>query len=135
MQTKITARHGQLTDETRAFMTQKCEKLLHLFERVTEIHTLVDFEHAGDRVRVELLVDAEHKHDFTACVEGDDVTHAFEAALHKMEKQVRRYKKRIQNHHGDPPAREIAVDPFADTPPVADEAVFDDSSADVPAVA
>ena len=113
VQTKIAVRHGQLNDETRDFIKGKCEKLVHLFERVTEILATVEFEHAGDRVRVELLVDAEHKHDFTAHCEGPEVVPAFESCLHKMERQLRRYKKRIQEHHGDPAARDVAGDPFA----------------------
>ena len=113
MQTKIAVRHGQLNDETREFIRGKCDKLLHLFERVTEIVATVEFEHAGDRVRVELLVDAEHKHDFAAHCEGEDVVATFESCLHKMERQVSRYKKRIQEHHGDPAARDVAMNPFA----------------------
>ena len=143
MQTKITARHGHLSDETREFLTHKCDKLLHIFERVTEIHTTVDFQHNSDRVRVELLVDAEHKHDFAAHSEGDTVTHAFEAALHKMETQLRRYKKKIQNHRGDPSARMLAADPFPESDPsvpvaedgVAGNGLAEDSVADAPAAA
>lgn len=114
VQIKIAVRHGQLNDPTRQFIQGKCEKLVHLFERVTEIVATVEFEHAGDRVRVELLVDAEHKHDFTAHSEGAEVTPTFESCLHKMERQLRRYKKRIQEHHGDPSARDVAGDPFDD---------------------
>ncbi|NNJ24259.1 HPF/RaiA family ribosome-associated protein [Alienimonas chondri] len=121
MQTKIAVRHGQLNDDTRAFISGKCDKLVHLFERVTEIVTTVEFEHAGDRVRVELLVDAEHKHDFTSHDEGAEVIPTFESCLHKMERQIRRYKKRIQEHHGDPSARDVAGDPFADDPALDDD--------------
>ncbi|MEM9702835.1 MAG: ribosome-associated translation inhibitor RaiA, partial [Planctomycetota bacterium] len=112
MQTKIAVRHGQLNDDTRAFIEGKCEKLLHLFERVTEIAATVEYQHNGDRVRVELNVDAEHKHDFNAHSEGEDVGQTFESCLHKMERQISRYKKRIQEHHGDPSARDVAGDPF-----------------------
>ena len=113
MQIKVAVRHGQLNDQSRDFIKGKCEKLVHLFERVTEILTTVEFEHGGDRVRVELLVDAEHKHDFTSHCEGEEVVPTFESCLHKMERQLRRYKKRIQEHRGDPAARDVAGDPFA----------------------
>ncbi|MFH5802444.1 ribosome hibernation-promoting factor, HPF/YfiA family [Alienimonas sp. DA493] len=121
MQTKIAVRHGQLNDATRDFITGKCDKLVHLFERVTEILVTVEFEHAGDRVRVEMLVDAEHKHDFTAHCEGTEVTPTFESCLHKMERQLRRYKKRIQEHHGDPSARQVAGNPFDEEDDEGDE--------------
>ena len=114
MQTKLAVRHGQLNDDTRAFLKQKCEKLTHIFERVTEILVTVDFEHGGDRVRIELLVDAEHKHDLCTHCEGKEVVPTFESCLHKMERSLRRYKKRIQEHHGDPAARDVAGDPFAE---------------------
>ena len=133
MQIKLAVRHGNLNDETRAFLKQKCEKLPHLFERVTEILTTVEFEHGGDRVRCEILVDAEHKHDFASHCEGTDVLPTFDACLHKMERQLRRYKKRIQEHHGDPAARDVAGDPFADDDGDADDAL--DSAAEMPAVA
>ena len=114
MQIKVAVKHGRLNDQSRDFIKAKCDKLTHLFPRVTEILTTVEFEHAGDRVRIELLVDAEHKHDFAAHCEGSEVVPTFESCLHKMETQIRRYKKRIQEHHGDPSARDVAGDPFAD---------------------
>ena len=134
MQIKLAVRHGQLNDDTRAFLKQKCEKLTHLFERLTQILTTVEFEHGGDRVRIELLVDAEHKHDFASHCEGSDVIQTFDSCLHKMERQLRRYKKRIQEHHGDPAARDVAGDPFADDGDYADEE-FAERELDAPVAA
>ena len=129
MQIKVAVKHGQLNAETRQFLKTKCEKLTHIFERVTEILTTVEFEKDGGRVRIELLVDAEHKHDFASHCEGSEVVPTFDSCLHKMERQLRRYKKRIQEHHGDPAARDVAGDPFADDRFDDDGDEFDDELA------
>jgi len=107
----ITCKHGQLGANQQEYITRKSEKLLTFFERVTAINVTVTFENG--RVRVEILVDAEHKHDFVADGGGDDVIPTFDATLHKMEQQIRKYKEKIQDHHrGDAP-RDLPV-PGAD---------------------
>lgn len=107
MQVALTCRHGSIDDEIREYITRKSEKLLTYFERVTEIDVTVDFE--GDRVGVEILVDAEHKHNFVASVESlGDVKPIFDKALQKMEKQIRRYKGKLVDRRRDRPTHEVA---------------------------
>jgi len=57
VQVAITCRHGDIPQEIRDQITQKVEKLLNYFERVTSIEVTIDFE--GDRVTTEIIVDAE----------------------------------------------------------------------------
>ncbi len=106
MQVAITTRHGSVSDGTHSYLTEKSEKLLTYFERVTAIQVTVDFE--DDRVKVELLVDAEHRHSFVAHHVGDDVHPTFDQALHKMEQQIRKYKEKLQDHRRDRPLNELA---------------------------
>lgn len=116
MQVAITCRHGDIPDDVREYITQKVEKLLNYFERVTAINVTLDFE--GDRVTSEIIVDTEHKHDFVASNTGDDVKPTFDSSLHKMEQQIRRYKQKIQDHRRDRPINEIvesAADEEAET--------------------
>lgn len=101
MQVKVTSRHGTVRPEAQEHITSKSEKLLTYFERVTEISVTVDFEH--DAAKVEILVDTEHKHDFVAHSEADEVVTAFDSALHKMEQQIRKYKDKVQDHRRDTP--------------------------------
>src|SRR5690606_2728335 len=105
VQIAITCRHGKITDEVRDSITEKSQKLLTLFERVTAIQVTVDFE--KDRALVEILVDAEHKHNFVAQATEDQVMAAFDQSLHKMEQQIRRYKEKIQDHRRDRPLAEL----------------------------
>ncbi len=96
MQVAITSRHGNVSDHTREYIITKSEKLLTYFERVTAIQVTVDYE--GDHVKIEILVNAEHKHNFVAHDIGDDVPSTYDRTMHKMEQQIRKYKDKIQDH-------------------------------------
>ncbi len=110
MQVEVSCKHGSISDQLQQYTKQKSEKLLTYFGRVTAISVNYDF--AGDRVRCEILVDAEHKHNFVAHVDnGDDAQITFDAALHKMEVQIKKYKEKIQDHRRDRPTSELAGQP------------------------
>lgn len=112
MQVAIACRHGSLHADTRAHVTQKAEKLLTYFDRITSIQITFDFS-KGESI-AEILVDAEHKHNFVATEHASEASVAFDGALAKMEKQLRKYKERIQNHHGAPSASDVAGAPDLD---------------------
>ena len=122
MHIEVSCRHGEIDATVRDYVERKCEKLLTYFERITEIDVIIDFEgtiakgagaaqnNGADvperRIRVEIEVDAEHKHDFVAHCDGeahDEVKAVFDKTLHKMEQQIRRYKDKVQNHRRDTP--------------------------------
>ena len=105
MQIAITCRHGQLNPSVREHIQEKSQKLLTYFERVASIEVTVDFQ--GDLVRVDLLVDTEHKHDFVAMDEGESIGPTFDRALHKMEHQIKKYKQKLQDHRRDRPLSEM----------------------------
>lgn len=98
MQIKISTRHGQLSDESQEKIRQKAERLTRYFERLTSIEVTVDLKSVDSPI-VQLHVSAEHKHDFVAHEEGAELFKSVDAAVQKMEQQLRRYKERIQGHH------------------------------------
>jgi putative sigma-54 modulation protein len=110
VQVAITCRHGSIPDDVRETISRKSEKLLTYFERVTAIGVTVIFEpeRIKGRIRVEILLDAEHKHNFVAIDEGDDVPSTFERALGKMEQQLKKYKAKIQDHRRGARMNEVA---------------------------
>jgi putative sigma-54 modulation protein len=106
VQIKISARHGHLTEATQQFIQEKAQKLLHIFERLTMIEVTVDQQR--ELKGVEFRVQAEHKHDFVARGEADDLLGAIDIVLHKLEMQLRRYKEKIQDHRRDPSTSQFA---------------------------
>ena len=106
MQIEVTTRHGSISEDIREHLISKSEKLLTYFERLTSIQVTVDLDNSHAK-NVEILLDAEHKHDFVANGTDDDVMVAFDRAFHKMEQQVKKYKGRIQDHRRDRPTGEL----------------------------
>jgi putative sigma-54 modulation protein len=116
VQVAIACRHGSIKPDLNEYIRSKSEKLLTYFERVTAIQVTLDFDH--ENVRVEILVDAEHKHNFVARAEGGEAGATFDQSLHKMEQQIRKYKEKVQDHRRDQPLNEAleanAADQSAD---------------------
>jgi putative sigma-54 modulation protein len=110
VQIKISVRHGHLGDTVQQHIRSKAEKLLHYFERLTQIEVTVDLRNDLHK-EVELVVQAEHKHDFVARENGADVLAAVDLAVSKLEGQLRRYKDKIQDHRGTPATRDVANTP------------------------
>lgn len=98
MEIKISVRHGQLSEPNQAVVRDKVAKVTHLFNRITEIDVTVDLENPV-APRVDVLVQAEHKHDFKASYTSDDLMGAVDQVVHKLEQQLRKYKEKIQDHH------------------------------------
>ncbi len=98
MQVKISARHGSLSETTQSKITAKVEKLTRRFERLTSIVVTVDLEHR-ETPNVDIQVSAEHKHDFVASCQGEELMAGLDQVIHKLEQQLRKYKDKIQDHH------------------------------------
>ncbi|MFO0944707.1 MAG: ribosome-associated translation inhibitor RaiA [Planctomycetota bacterium] len=97
MEVSISTRHGSIGQDAHAYIEKKLPKLAHIFERLTSINVTIDFQ--KHEPEVEILVSAEHKHDFVARERNVNVTSAFDNAIAKMEMQLRKYKEKIQDHH------------------------------------
>jgi putative sigma-54 modulation protein len=99
VQIEISTRHGGLNADQQRYLHDKAEKLLKYFARLMAIEVAVDhLKHAWE---VEILVSAEHKHDFVARESGSTPEAAMDVCVHKIEHQLRRYKERVQHHKGD----------------------------------
>jgi putative sigma-54 modulation protein len=98
VQTKISIRHGAISDETRLAIAAKVEKLTRYFDRLTAIEITIDLERR-EQPQVDLKVSAEHKNDFVATVRAEDLMASMDQAIHKLEQQLRKYKEKIQERH------------------------------------
>jgi putative sigma-54 modulation protein len=101
VQVKVSARHGHLDDAMQMEISERAEKLLHYFERVLQIEVTLDLR--GETKKAEVLLNAEHKHDFVAHGEAGDLMTAVNAAIDHMKVQLKHYKEKIQDHRRNPP--------------------------------
>jgi putative sigma-54 modulation protein len=106
VQVKVTARHGHLSEGSQQHIREKAEKLLHYFGRLMMIEVLVDMKE--NECVVEFLVSAEHKHDFVASERNKDLLAAVDLVLDKLEKQIRKYKEKIQDHRRTPSTGQVS---------------------------
>ena len=114
MQIKISARHGHLSEATQQFIRDKAQKLLRLFERLTQIEVTVDLK--SEMKVVEFLVSAEHKHDFVAREQNTDILAAVDLVMAKLEGQLRRYKEKVQDRRRTPSVGEVVRPPALEEP-------------------
>ena len=111
MQIKVSARHGHLGRELHEFIEEKARKLLRFFERLTSIVVTVDLGDQEGRHQVEFLVSAEHKHDFVARESHGDIRAAVDLIIEKLEKQLRKYKEKVQDRRRTPAMGDVKESP------------------------
>ena len=97
MQISISVRHGHVSDATQAVVQEKLEKITRLYDRIGAIELTIDLEHR-DQPAVDLKVSAK-KHDFVALGQAENLLTAVDAAVDKMEQQLRRHKEKVQDRH------------------------------------
>lgn len=105
-----------MSEASQTKIAGKAEKLLRIFDRLTAIEVVVDLKD-DTNPRVDILVSAEHKHDFVAHDQSENLMGSVDEAVHKIEQQLRKYKDKIQERHRSPEARhrEVTLDPKLDT--------------------
>ena len=79
--------------------------MARFFDRLSAIEVTVDLGHPVQRT-VDLKVSAEHKHDFVATSQSEDLMGSIDQVIHKLEQQLRKYKKKIQTRHRGPGSRQ-----------------------------
>jgi ribosome hibernation promoting factor len=115
VQIQISTRHGQLSDASQKKIAAKAEKLLRIFDRLTAIEVIVDLTDE-ETPRVDLKVSAEHKHDFVAHDQSDNLMGSVDAVVHRLEQQLRKYKEKVQERHrNNDPRRREAIKPELET--------------------
>ena len=101
MQVSITARHGHLSEATQEKIRVKAEKLGRFFDRLMSIEIVVDLKDPAEP-KIDVNVSAEHKHDFVAHEQAENMWAALDAATSKVEQQLRKYKERVQERSRTP---------------------------------
>lgn len=106
MKIRITARHFDLDEGLRDHIESKVEHLAHYFDRVDEAHVVLEKE--GHRHIVDLTVHAS-RIVISSEQSADDFRPAFDRAVDKVERQVRRHKERIRSRRGRESTAEVAA--------------------------
>jgi len=96
MQLNLTGHHVDITPPLREYIGSKLERLERHFDHVTNIHCVLTVEKL--RHKAEATVHVSGNTLFADAVE-DDMYAAVDALIDKLDRQVRKYKEKLTDHH------------------------------------
>jgi putative sigma-54 modulation protein len=96
MQINITGHHVEVTAALRAYVTEKMQKLARHFDQVNSINVILNVEKLQHQA--EATVNAAGRTIFAAET-AMDMYASIDKLVDKLDRQVRRYKDRITDHH------------------------------------
>lgn len=107
MQLTITGHHVEVTPALRAYTTEKMQRLSRHFDRVVSVDVILNVEKL-DQI-AEATVNAGGRKLF-ATETAEDMYAAIDGLSDKMDRQVRRLKDKLRDHHHTKPAHLTAGD-------------------------
>ena len=93
----ITGKHVEITDAIRSHAEEKTAKLPKYYSSVNQVEVIIDSGDGSDAI-VEVIARAEHSNVFIAKESGQDTYACIDLAVHKLERQLRRKKKKQRNN-------------------------------------
>jgi putative sigma-54 modulation protein len=105
----VTGRHLDVTDELKAHVTQKLEKLTRFYDRIESIEAVLDREH--EVPIVETLVNAERGVRFVARESSTDLYAALDLVMDKLSRQLTKHKEQFRNRKHQPKRPDKTLEP------------------------
>jgi putative sigma-54 modulation protein len=96
MQLSVTGHHVEITDSLRAYVVSKMHKIEMHFDLVSDVHCILNVEKL--RHTAEATVSVNGGTIFADATE-EDMYAAIDALTDKLERQVRKYKEKLGDHH------------------------------------
>ena len=98
MQVQVTGKHIDVGDALRTHVTDKLDAaVMKYMDRATD--ALVVFSKEGHGFRAECTVRLGHNMTLQAHGEAGDIYASFDTAAERLEKRLRRHKRRLKDHH------------------------------------
>ena len=96
MQLDVTGHHVDLTESLREYVTSKLEKIERHFDQVTDVHCILTVEKLRQKAEATVSVNGAKIY---ADATNEDMYAAIDALGDKLERQVRKYKEKLVDHH------------------------------------
>lgn len=123
MKIQITGKQIDVGNALRTHVQERLETgVAKYFANPIEAGVVIS--HEGSGYRVDCSVHVGHGVDAQSHASTSDVYAAFDAAADKLEKRLRRYKRRLRDHHGRerPPADDLRAQTYVLAPESEEEA-------------
>jgi putative sigma-54 modulation protein len=106
MQLNLTGHHVDITPSLREYVDNKMERLERHFDHISHLHvilTINKLEH-----RAEAKVDVSGNELFADAAEGDMYA-AIDRLVDKLDRQVKKHKEKLKDHHAREGRRETRL--------------------------
>lgn len=104
MRINIIARHTEISPEFRERISSDVERFARIIERINTVDVTVTDSAGGPRADIVFRV---NQNDFKATGMGSNLQQAFDIAVEKAERQLRKYKGKLIGRRNEPaPSKE-----------------------------
>ena len=106
MNLQIAGHHIEVTPALRVYVENKLDPVVRHFDKVTGVSVVLSVEKLKQKAEVTLHVPGKDIHVEES---GDDLYAAIDAMFDKLDRQVQKYKQKVQDHHrGEKAAHQMA---------------------------
>lgn len=92
----VTGRHVAVTEAMKQYAIDKISKLERFNLRIVEVHVTMDVQKLGHSVDIVMKV---NNFRLKSHMTSENMYASIDGAIDKVQRQIRRYKKRLQDHH------------------------------------
>jgi putative sigma-54 modulation protein len=96
MQINLTGHHVDLTDSLRDYVESKLEKLERHFDQVVDVHVILSVEKLRQKAEATVHLSGTNLY---ADDTQEDMYAAIDGLIDKLDRQVKKHKEKITNHH------------------------------------
>ena len=108
MNLQISGHHLEVTPAIREYVTGKLERVTRHFDNVIDVNVILSVEKL--KQKAEVTVHLPGKDVFVEAID-EDLYAAVDSLVDKLDRQVQKYKQKLQDHHrGDKIANHIVTD-------------------------
>lgn len=99
MEIQITSRHHKASQSLQDTINEELQKVGRFFDKITSCHVILDSEHVE---KVAEITMSTLGHQVVATAKAENIGKAFDDALAKVERQLKKLNDKIKNHKTPP---------------------------------
>jgi putative sigma-54 modulation protein len=96
MQINVSGHHVEITPALRAYVLTKLERVERRFDHVTDIRVILSVEKLRQKAEATINLSGTSLHAFA---EDEDLYAAIDALTDKLDRQIKKHKEKITDHH------------------------------------
>ena len=106
MNLQISGHHLEITPAIHDYVTGKLERVTRHFDNVIDVNVILSVDKLKQKAEVTVHVPGKDMHVEES---GDDLYAAIDTMFDKLDRQVQKYKQKVQDHHrGEKPGLQDA---------------------------